>query len=330
MGGDFGPSVAAPAALSVLAQQPDLQFLLIGDEQEIKPYLQSASRDNLSRIDILHTPDKLSNLIKPENALRGHKNSSMYLAVDQVRQKHAQACVSAGNTGALMLIGRHLLKTIPGIIRPAMLAGIPTPDMDRQAFLLDVGAHINSTAEELVQFAMMGAVLASTEQGKLPRVGLLNIGSEEYKGTEHIKEAGLALEKLKELHYIGFIEANRIYAGDADVIVCDGFTGNVTIKTSAGVVSLIQELLRQTIMSSQWNRLLGLLAKPLLRSLQQSMDPARFNGASILGLQGIVIKSHGNAGVSGFTTAIQQADREITANVHERISAHVANYKRDF
>jgi glycerol-3-phosphate acyltransferase PlsX len=177
---------------------------------------------------------------------------------------------------------------------------------------------------------MMGAILASTESGKLPRVGLLNIGSEEYKGTEHIKAAGMALEKLDNLNYTGFIEANRIYAGDADVIVCDGFTGNVTIKTSAGVVNLIEEQLRQTIKSSPWNRLLGLLAKPLLRGLQQSMDPARFNGASILGLQGIIIKSHGNAGVSGFKTAIQQADREITANVHERITAHVADYKRDF
>ena len=325
MGGDFGPSVAAPAALSVLAQQSDVQLLLIGDEQEIKLHLQSVSKNHLSRIEILHTPDKLSNLIKPENALRGHKNSSMYLAVDQVNQKHAQACVSAGNTGALMLIGRHLLKSIPGIIRPAMLAEIPTPTAGRQAYLLDVGAHINSTAEELIQFAMMGAILASTDTDTLPRVGLLNIGSEEYKGTEHIKEAGLALEKLDRLNYIGFIEANRIYAGDADVIVCDGFTGNVTIKTSAGVVNLIQELLRQTIKSSLRNRLLGLLAQPLLRNLQRSMDPARFNGASILGLQGIIIKSHGNAGVRGFTSAIQQADREITASVHERIAAHVAN-----
>ncbi len=347
MGGDFGPSVAVPAALSVVARQPCVDLLLVGDERQIKPHLQSAPADQLSRIEILHTPDSLSNLIKPESALRGHRTSSMYLAVDQLRQQQASACVSAGNSGALMLIGRHLLKTVPGILRPALLASIPTSRSNRKSYLLDVGAHVNSSAEELFQFAVMGALLAAADLNCVPRVGLLNIGAEEYKGTEHIRKAARALElhgnsqKNQDrqtgqqnggracLHYIGFIEANRIYAGDADVIVCDGFTGNVTIKTSAGVVHLIEEMLQQTVASSRVNRLLGLLARPLLRSLRECIDPSRFNGASILGLQGTVIKSHGNASTRGFAAAILQADREIQAGVSEMIAEQARDLLRD-
>ena len=322
MGGDFGPSVAVPAALQVAARHSHVRLLLIGDEQRINPFLQSIDPQQGARIEVLHTPDALSNLIRPEKALRGHRSSSLYLAVEQVQLKQADACVSAGNTGALMLISRYLLKDIPGILRPAMLAGIPVAGARSKGYLLDVGAHVNSSAEELFQFAMMGAVLAAAELQARPRVGLLNIGAEEHKGTDIIRRVGRALEKQEDLDYIGFIEANRIYSGDADVIVCDGFTGNVTIKNSAGVVQLIEAQLAQIIAGSLPYRMLGSLAAPLLRKLQQAIDPARFNGASILGLQGIVVKSHGNASIPGFVAALEQAEREISAGVQELIAAH--------
>ncbi len=330
MGGDFGPSVTVPAALSSVALRSGLHLLLVGDEQEIKPFLQTASPQQLACIDILHTTEKISNLTKPEHALRGHNNSSMYLTVEQVQLKQADACVSAGNTGALVLLARHLLRTIPGIHRPAMVATIPSPDNNSRSYLLDVGAHINSTARELVQFAMMGTILAAsarhtgspttslltaTEQNRKPKVGLLNIGAELHKGTENIRQAARILEQQNTLNYIGFIEANRLFAGDADVIVCDGFTGNISIKTSAGVVSFVDNLLLQTLKSSMFYKLLGLLASPLLYSLKTHVDTARFNGASLLGLRGTVIKSHGNASANGFTAAILQADQEVQSAV---------------
>ena len=316
MGGDFGPSVTVPAALRALAAHEDLALVLLGEEAQIKAQLSGADTRLIQRLEILHTSVCVEDDSKPESVLRKSKESSMFLAVNLVREGRADACVSAGNTGALLLAGRHLLKTLPGISKPAIIASVPLHLMGRNAYILDVGANVCNSARELLEFAIMGSVQASAvSRIDKPRVALLNVGHEEHKGTAIIREAAQLLQQTESLHYVGFVEGNEIFMDRADVVVCDGFSGNITIKTSAGVVRVIEQMLKERISSSFFSRLLALLASPLLRQLRAQIDPAQFNGASVLGLQGIIVKSHGNANSNAFFFAIEQALKELTDRV---------------
>lgn len=327
MGGDYGPSVAVPAAVKSLYAHPELSLVLVGDEAEIAPRLHVLPKSVRQRLEVFHTMVRMENNSKPESVLRKFKDSSMYLAVNMVREGTVHACVSAGNTGALLLTGRHLLKTIPGITKPAIIASIPAPISGRRCYILDVGANVNTNAEQLFEFAVMGSVLASSLNGiENPRIGLLNIGSEEHKGTEQIRLAAQLLENTPALNYIGFVEGNEIFNGRVDVVVCDGFAGNITIKTSAGVVKIIEELLKERAARNWLTRLAAVVASPLLTPLRGEINPARFNGASLLGLQGIIVKSHGNAQSEGFFHAIEQAFREVTDNVPELIGSRMTKF----
>tara|TARA_R110002049_G_scaffold213110_1_gene384444 strand:+ start:1552 stop:2571 length:1020 start_codon:yes stop_codon:yes gene_type:complete len=312
MGGDFGPSVTVPAALRALAAHDDLTLILLGDQAQIDAQLSGVDSSLSQRLEIIHTSVCVENDSKPESVLRKSKESSMFLAVNLVHEGRADACVSAGNTGALLLAGRHLLKTLPGISKPAIIASVPLHAMGRSTYILDVGANLCSSARELLEFAIMGSIQASVVSGiGKPRVALLNVGHEEHKGTAIIREAAQLLQQTESLNYVGFVEGNEIFTDKADVVVCDGFSGNITIKTSAGVVRVIEQMLKQSVSSSFFSRLLGLLASPLLRQLRAQIDPAQFNGASVLGLQGIIVKSHGHAHSTAFFFAIEQALKEV-------------------
>ena len=254
---------------------------------------------------------------RPAQVLRGKPDSSMRQALELVRGGEAQACVSAGNTGALMALSRYLLKTLPGIDRPAMVTAMPTAT--GSCHLLDLGANVDCTAEHLYQFAVMGAVAAEALGVVRPRVALLNVGTEEIKGNQQVKLASGLLRQVRELNYIGFVEGDGLYRGEADVVVCDGFVGNVVLKASEGLAALIAARLEAQFRSSPLARLAGMLALPLLRRLRDDLRPAQHNGASFLGLQGIVVKSHGAAGPEGFRSAIRRALAEIRENLPQRL-----------
>lgn len=325
MGGDYGVTVTIPAALAALQRFGDLHLYLVGDQHVMEPLLQSGPGPSLqSRFTIVHTPSSISDNDKPSRVLRDKIDSSMYLAVSLVKERKAQACVSAGNTGALLMIGRHLLKTIDGIDKPAMITTLP--GASASCLLLDVGANVDCKAEQLFQFAVMGSVLAETQGGiGRARVGLLNIGSEEFKGSEPVRGAAAMLEQCDAIEYIGYIEGSALYSGQADIVVCDGFTGNVTIKSSAGVAKVIAQILNDTIASGWVNRFLAWVSMPLLRQMRQRINPSQFNGASLLGLQGSIVKSHGNASVEGFGYAIEQAIREADNRIPQMIAHRVAS-----
>lgn len=324
MGGDFGPSVTVPAALRALQAHEDLSLILVGDEQQINALLVGVSAKLQQRVEILHTNVCVEDESKPESVLRKSKDSSMFLSVNLVKEARADACVSAGNTGALLLAGRHLLKTIPGISKPAIIANIPLYAEQRHAYILDVGANVNSEANELHEFAIMGSILASAvDKIEQPRVALLNVGHEEHKGTAQIRDAAKLIEQTDSLNFIGYIEGNEIFSNKADVVVCDGFAGNVTIKTSAGVVQVLERLLKAQTSSSIASALMTFAATPMLRRLRKQIDPVQFNGASVLGLQGIIVKSHGHAQVQAFYFAIEQAFKEVTDCVPSLISARM-------
>ena len=247
----------------------------------------------------------------------------MFLAVQRVQQGEVAACVSAGNTGALLLSGRHLLKTIPGIDKPAIMATIPGATSN--CYLLDVGANVDCKAEQLFQFAVMGSVLAETLDGlKQARVALLNIGVEDYKGNEQVKAAAVLLEASEAINYVGFVEGSALFEGVADVVVCDGFVGNVTIKSSAGVVRVINDAFTEIMVLEARDQFAAQTSASLFKRLQQRINPAQYNGASLLGLQGSIIKSHGNATVEGFTWAIERAAKEAENNVPDLIAEKVA------
>jgi glycerol-3-phosphate acyltransferase PlsX len=258
----------------------------------------------------------------PSVSLRTKKDSSMRVAVDLVKDGTAHACVSAGNTGALMATARFVLKTLPGIDRPAICSALPT--IKGHTHVLDLGANVDSETDVLFQFAVMGSALTSAvENIPRPTVGLLNIGAEEMKGNDQVKEAGRLLA-ASELNYVGFIEGDDIYAGTVDVVVCDGFVGNVALKTSEGVARMIRHYMEQSFRRTLWTKLVALLALPVLKSFKAKIDPRQYNGASLLGLQGIVIKSHGGADVVAYTNAIKEAVVEVRKNVPQRIAKNLA------
>jgi glycerol-3-phosphate acyltransferase PlsX len=322
MGGDHGPAVIVPAALSVLGEQPELSLILVGDEATLARELSSAHRAALNdRLSILHASQKVEMNELPSAALRGKKDSSMRVAINLVKDQHAGACVSAGNTGALMATARFVLKTLPGIDRPAICTVLPT--MKGHTHMLDLGANVDLSADHLFQLAVMGSELtAAVDNNPNPSVGLLNIGEEEIKGNDQVKQAAQLLAKSK-LNYYGFIEGDDIYKGVVDVVVCDGFVGNVALKTSEGVARMITHFMKQEFMRSPINKLVGLMARPVLKSFHQRIDPRKYNGASLVGLQGIVVKSHGSADVFAFAQAIREAIIEVRKNVPERIRANL-------
>ena len=298
MGGEGGPSTTVAATLLALQQNSMLSVILVGDEREIRssaPALEAFS----GRYDIVHTPKTFLDTDKPASILRSGRDSSLYRCVEIHQQGQASAVVSAGNTGALLLLGRHLLKTVEGVELPAIVATLP--DINSKALLLDVGANLACSPRQLEQFAIMGAVLAQKQFGCTPRVALLNVGAEEYKGTADVQQTARLLETQETINFSGFVEANAVFEGHAEVIVCDGFVGNVMIKASASAVNaLISQIISNITVSEEAS----------IKAVYSRLNPQRFNGATLLGLQGNIVKSHGNADIFGFSCAINQAYNE--------------------
>ena len=323
MGGDHGPGVVVPAALETVAEVSDIDLVLVGNEPVIAAALERNHAIPSDRISIQHASQSVEMDEPPSQALRSKRDSSMRVVLDLVRDGTADACVSAGNTGALMAMARFVLKTLPGIDRPAIISAIPTET--GHTHVLDLGANVESTSRHLFEFAVMGSELVSAvDDIRRPSVGLLNIGQEDIKGNEQVKEAAHLLA-ASGLHYIGFVEGDDIYRGTANVVVCDGFVGNVALKSSEGVARMISDLMRDEFERTFVNRLVGFLARPILRNLAGRMDPRSYNGASFVGLRGIVIKSHGSADIVAFKRAIVEAVAEIRKNVPERISERIAS-----
>lgn len=318
MGGDHGPSVVIPAALQALDSNPDLSLILVGDEEVLHQHLQQARREPDERLRLQHASQQVEMCELPSHALRNKKDSSMRVAINLVKEGQADACVSAGNTGALMATARFVLKMLSTVDRPAICGILPT--IGGHTHMLDLGANVDATADNLFEFAVMGSVLASAVDNiENPSVGLLNIGEEEIKGNERIKEASRLLT-ASQLNYVGYIEADGIYSDKANVVVCDGFNGNIALKASEGVAKMISHKIREAFSKNLLTKLVALVAMPVLNSFRKTIDPRRYNGASLLGLQGIVIKSHGGADVLAFKTAINTAIVEVRNRVPERIS----------
>ena len=319
MGGDHGPDAVVPAAIRVLRKRDDIELILVGDQQVLADRLRSISRNSFSdRLEVRHTSQVVGMDELPSHALRTKKDSSMRVSIDLVKAGVADACVSAGNTGALMATARYVLKTLPGIDRPAILTALPS--IEGRTLVLDLGANVDSSAEHLFQFAVMGSVLAKAVDGiEAPRVGLLNIGEEEIKGNDQVKQAAHLLADCP-LNYVGFVEGDNIYTGGVDVVVCDGFIGNVALKSSEGVARMISHFMRQEFNRNVFTKLAGLAALPVLKAFKRRIDPRRYNGASLLGLRGIVIKSHGGADALAFANAIEVAALEVRKAVPEHIN----------
>ncbi len=322
MGGDVGPDAVVPAALRVLETAGNaLRLILVGQEATLSTRLAKLKARGHPQLVVRHASQLVSMDESPAQALRVKKDSSMRVAINLVKQGEADACVSAGNTGALMVTARFVLKTLPGIDRPAICTTLPT--VRGHTRVLDLGANVDSKAEHLLQFAVMGSVLATVNGIERPRVGLLNIGEEDIKGNEQVKDAARLLA-ASGLNYIGFVEGDGIYLDEVDVVVCDGFVGNIALKSSEGVARLIRHYMTQEFKRNPLTRLAGLIALPVLRAFRRRIDPRRYNGASLLGLQGIVVKSHGSADALAFANAIQVAILEVEQKVPQRIDAHLA------
>ncbi len=320
MGGDHGPSVTVPAAIRFLAEQPSVQLLLVGREEVLRPLL-GAQADN-PRLRIVHATEVVGMDESPALALRNKKDSSMRVAINQVKSGDADACVSAGNTGALMAISRFVLKMLPGIERPAICAPLPTAT--GHTHMLDLGANVDCAPEHLLQFGIMGAMLvAAMEHKERPSVGVLNIGEEEIKGNEVVKAAAELL-RASGLNFVGNVEGDGIYKGHADVIVCDGFVGNVALKTSEGLAQLLAGSLKDEFKRSWLTKLAAVFAISVLNRFKQRFDHRRYNGAILLGLKGISVKSHGSADQLAFGNAIRRAYDAAENRVLERITAQMA------
>lgn len=331
MGGDHGPKVVVPAAIDALNERSDLSLVLVGDSEVIHAQLSKYKpRFDANQLQVHHTTEQVLMDELPASALRFKKDSSMRVAINLVKEEVVEACVSAGNTGALMAIARFVLKTLPGIDRPAIVYPIPTKAGETKMGsmrMLDLGANVDCEGEDLFQFAVMGAVLAKAiDNIELPRVGLLNIGSEAIKGSEAVKEAARMLSETDMVNYIGFVEGTDMYEGKADVVVCDGFVGNVALKSSEGIARMLITFLKNEFSRNLYTKFVAFLAMPILNSLRKRFDTSQYNGASLLGLNGIVIKSHGNAQRYSFKQAILEAALEVEKNIPQRIRSEVELY----
>jgi glycerol-3-phosphate acyltransferase PlsX len=324
MGGDFGLDVTIPASLACLKANPKLKLIMVGPEDQLRVWLADALEQYPDRLQIQHASQQVDMDESPQKALKGKKDSSMRVAINQVHEGRADACVSAGNTGALMATARFVLKMIPGIDRPAIISSMPS--IFGHTHVLDLGANVDCTAEHLYQFAIMGEELVkAVDNIESPKIGLLNIGEEDMKGNEQVKAAAKLLEN-SSLNYIGYVEGNFITAGSekVDLIVTDGFVGNVALKSIEGCAKMVSTKLKDSFNRNILTRLAGLLIYPVLKGFKDSVDPRKHNGASLVGLRGLVIKSHGGADVVAFETAIQLAELEIQQDVIRKISDKVA------
>ena len=317
MSGDNGPRPAILGAIKSLNKLPDLKVDLIGNEKDIESFLETENKSILERIKVTHTDEYIKMDEDILSAIRNKKKSSMRIAINKVKNEESDACVSAGNTGALMSLSKIILKTIYGIDRPAICTSLPTKKNFMQ--VLDLGANIECNAENLFQFAVMGSsVVQSLEISNKPRVGLLNIGSEDFKGKDEIK---LAAEMLNDsnINYIGFVEGNGMFSGDYDVIVTDGFTGNIALKSIEGVAGMIKHFIKSEFNKNLYNKISAVLSFPVMAGVKRKMDPRVYNGASFLGLNGIVVKSHGSADSFSYSNAIQTAYYESKNNLLDNI-----------
>lgn len=326
MGGDYGPKVTVAAALAFAAEFPDAELTLVGKADRLENRLRRAAPEKRlrDRIKLINASQIVAMDEPPALALRNKKDSSMRVAIDLVKSGEADACVSAGNTGALMATARFVLKMLPGIDRPAICTVIPT--MTGQTRLLDLGANVDCTAEHLLQFGIMGSILTSAvEHIAAPRVGLLNIGEEDIKGNEVVKQAAELL-RASDLNFVGNVEGDGVYKGEADVVVCDGFVGNVALKVTEGLAQMLSRFLREEFERNLLTRLIALLALPVLGRFKKRLDHRRYNGATLLGLKGIVIKSHGSADAFAFGQAIRCAYHEAKNGLIDKISHQVSAY----
>lgn len=320
MGGDFGPEVVVPAAIKILKNNKNVELILVGNEQEINNQLLKFNSPEFQNLKIHHASEKVEMHDAPALALRQKKDSSMRVAINLVDENKADAAVSAGNTGALMATAKFVLKTLKGIKRPAIISTLPS--VNKHTHMLDLGANVDCSAEHLMQFAIMGSVLAQTMDNiSEPKVGLLNVGSEAVKGNAQVKEADAALSGVENLNYIGYVEGDDIFQSDVDVVVCDGFVGNVSLKTAEGVAKMISHFMKEEFKRNWYNKLAAIIALPVLKALKDRIDPREYNGASFLGLRGIVVKSHGGADVYSFSKAIETAIQQVEENLTQRIDS---------
>ena len=323
MGGDHGPHVTVPAALEFQREHPGVDIVLVGLRDALESELRSRGAAHGPRLRLHHASEVVAMDEPPVQALRFKKDSSMRVAINLVKSGEAHACVSAGNTGALMAISRFVLKTLPAIDRPAIATVLPNMK-GGFTYVLDLGANVDCSAEQLMQFGVMGAMLvAAVEHRDRPSVGLLNIGIEDIKGNDTVKQAGELL-RASGLNFQGNVEGDDIYKGTVDVVVCDGFVGNSVLKASEGVAKMIVSFLRQEFSRNPLRKLSALLAMPVLNALRSRMDPGRYNGASLLGLRGVVIKSHGSADAHAFGQAIHRAAEAVRNDVVRRITQQMA------
>ncbi|MDH7589304.1 phosphate acyltransferase PlsX [Serratia bockelmannii] len=328
MGGDFGPCVTVPASLQALASNLQLHLLLVGNPDVISPLLAHAHADPvlLERLQVVPAESVIAGDAKPSQAIRASRGTSMRIALEQLSSGNAQGCVSAGNTGALMGLAKLLVKPLDGIERPALMTAIPNQQRSKTV-VLDLGANVECDSTMLVQFAVMGAVMAEEVIGiAQPRVALLNIGEEETKGLDNIREAAAVLKNTPAINYIGYLEGNELLTGKTDVLVCDGFVGNVTLKTMEGVVRVFLSLLKSSGDGNKqawWLKLLGRWLQKRVVKRFGHLNPDQYNGACLLGLRSTVVKSHGAANPHAFAVAIEQAVQAVQRQVPERIAARL-------
>ncbi len=329
MGGDVGPRVTIPASLDALKKYPNLRIILVGDQIQIESLLKKYDEINHPRLSIHKTTEVVLMDESPQSALKNKKNSSMRVAINLVKDGEVKACVSAGNTGALMATARFVLKTLQGIDRPAIASNLP--NRKGATCMLDLGANADCSAEQLLQFAVMGSMLTTAHtKKKNPTIGLLNIGSEEIKGNDVVKKASELL-KNSHLNFYGNVEGNDIFKGTTDVVVCDGFVGNVALKTTEGLAQMMGKFLLEEFNRSWLTKIMGLFSIPVLKAFKKRLDPRRYNGASFLGLNGIVIKSHGGTDAFGFRyaieTAIEEVDNKIIENIKKQLDLETKSKK---
>lgn len=331
MGGDIGPEVTIPASIAFLEKHSaSHKIILVGLSDQIEPIIAKSNGGrflNSGELSVQHASELVEMNEPPALALKRKKDSSMRVAINLVKEGVAQAAVSAGNTGALMATAKFVLKTVPGIHRPAIISTMPCRDPNKTIHMLDLGANVDSSPEMLVQFAIMGSVLTEyLDKKSQPKVALLNVGAEEIKGSEKVKKASVLLSETN-LNYVGYIEADELYNSKVDVIVCDGFEGNVALKASEGTAKMILDLLREQFHRNVFTKVLGALCQPVFNALRAQLDPRRHNGATLLGLNGVVVKSHGGTDQFGFLYAIEeanmQAERDVISHIRDAISQAV-------
>lgn len=321
MGGDFGPRLVVCASVKSLEEHPRLRLVLVGDSAIIESILAQCPQVDYSRLSIQHASESIAMDDLPAQALRTKSDSSMRVALQLVRDRQVQACVSAGNTGALMALAKHILHPLPHIERPAIMTALPT--LNGETHLLDLGANVDVSAQQLVQFALMGSAAVQIQGVANPRVALLNVGREAIKGNQQVKQAAAQLQFMPDINYIGYVEGDGVFRGDADVVVCDGFVGNVLLKSSEGLATMIAARIKQRLGRGPRAWLLAWLAAPLLRVLRSELAPGRYNGACLLGVDGVVVKSHGNASQQAFQAAITVAYKAVQEDLSERLRQHL-------